>query len=116
MPKDKEWWYTDDKGRKIGWIWPEDMLAVLESIWGKRKGIGGFANYAGFTRTAVEQWCNGRSPVSKHVALLVEMMQREVISRQRQNRNKYPYAKLPNINASWFSGTEKRGLARNPFG
>ena len=116
MKKEKEWWYVDNQGRKIGWIWPEDLLAVLESIWGRRKGIGGFADYAGFTRTAVEQWCNGRSPVSKHVALLVELMQREVIARQRTDRNKHPSRKLPKVDASWLPGNEKKVLARNPFG
>lgn len=116
MAKDKTWWHTDGAGRKIGWLWPEDLLAILDSIWGKRKGIGGFARYAGFSRTAVEQWCNGKSPVPRHIALLVELMQREVIARQRQDRNKHPFMKLPPANAGWLPGEEKKRLARNPFG
>lgn len=115
MSKDKEWWHTDSKGRKIGWMWPEDLLVILDSIWGRRKGIGGFSRYAGFSRTAVEHWCNGRSPVPKHIALLAELMQLEVISRQHPDRNKYPYAKLPSADAHWLPGEQKNKLARNPY-
>lgn len=115
MDKDKAWWHTDSAGRKIGWMWPEDLLAILDSIWGRRKGIGGFSRYAGFSRTTVEFWCNGKSPVPKHVALLAELMQLEVISRQRSDRNKYPFDKLPSADAHWLPGNEKPKLARKPF-
>ena len=116
MTKDKEWWLVDGAGRKIGWLWPEDLLAILDSIWGKRKGIGGFARYAGFNRNTVELWCNGKSPVPRHIALLVELMQREVIARQRQDRNKHPSMKLPSADAHWLPGEEKKTLAKRPFG
>lgn len=116
MAGKKDWWHVDERGRKIGWMWPEDMLVVIDSIWGRRKGIGGFSRYAGFSRTAVEHWCNGRSPIPKHIALLVELMQREVISRQRQDRNAHPHAKLPSADADWLPENKKTGLAKRPFG
>lgn len=117
MSIDKEdWWHTDNAGRKIGYLWPEDLLIVLDSIWGKRKGIGGFSGYAGFNRNTVEHWCNGKSPVPKHIALLVELMQREVIIRQRQDRNKHPSMKLPGADAPWLKSDKKNKLASRPFG
>lgn len=110
------WWHTDSTGRKIGYIWPDDMLAILDSIWGKRKGIGGFARYADMNRATIERYCNGKSPVPKHIALLVELMQREVISKQRQDRNKHPSMKLPTADADWLPGHQKKKIASRPFG
>ena len=116
MDDDKVWWHVDGQGRKIGYLWPEDMLAVLDSIWGRRKGIGGFARYADMNRATIERYCNGKNPVPKHIALLVELMQREVISRQRQDRNAKPFTKLPGADAPWLPDGQKKKLARNPFG
>lgn len=116
MAAEKEWWHTDSQGRKIGWMWPEDLYVILDSIWGKRKGINGFSQYAGYSRTAVEHWCNGRSPVPKHIALMVELMQREVITRQRQDRNKHPFMKLPSADAHWLPENQKKALAKRPYG
>jgi len=76
--KNPEWWHVDNQGRKIGYMWPEDMLIAIESIWGHRKGIEGFSRYAGFNRTTVEHWCRGLKPVPRHVALLVLSLEKLV--------------------------------------
>ena len=58
VPKDHSnrgnWWFVDAQGRKIGWLWPEDMLSMIEAIWGYRQGIGGFARYTGLHRVTIE--------------------------------------------------------------
>jgi len=115
--KKPDWFYTDNTGRRIGYIWPEDMLAIIDSIWGKKQGIKNFARYAGYSRTQVERWCNGKAPVPRNVALLVMFMQRDVISRQRSDRNAKPYAKLVDLNADWLPDHEpKFSLASLPVG
>lgn len=113
---EKVWWHTDSTGRKIGYLWPEDMLAILDSIWGKRKGIGGFARYADMNRATIERYCNGKAPVPKQTALLVELMQLQVISNQRQDRNAHPSMKLPGADAPWLPGDKKKKIASMPFG
>jgi len=112
---DKEWWHTDVRGRKIGWLWPEDLLAIIDSIWGKRKGIGGFARYAGLHRNTVERWCRGENPVPREIALLIELMQREVISRV-SGHNRNPHQHLPSADAPWLKESQDKGLARMPYG
>ena len=76
--KNPEWWHVDSQGRKIGYMWPEDLLTVIESIWGHRKGIEGFSRYAGFSRTTVEYWCNGTRAVPRHAALLALSLEKLV--------------------------------------
>lgn len=111
------WWHEDSQGRRIGYMWPEDFLAIIDSIWGRRQGIKNFALYISANRTTVEQWANGKAPIPKRVALLVELMQREVIVRNpRHDTPINPWKKLPTIDANWLPGNEpKKGLARNPF-
>lgn len=76
--KNPDWWHVDSQGRKIGYMWPEDMLTAIESIWGYRKGIEGFSRYAGFNRTSVEKWCRGVSPIPRHVAIMVLTLEKLV--------------------------------------
>lgn len=72
------WYHTDSRGRKIGYMWPEDLLVLIESIWGYRKGIDGFARYAGFSRVAVERWCNGTNPIPRYVVILALSLEKLV--------------------------------------
>ena len=76
--RNPEWWHVDSQGRRIGYMWPEDMLTAIESIWGRRKGIDGFSRYAGFNRTSVEKWCRGERAIPRHVALLVLVLEQTV--------------------------------------
>lgn len=96
-------------------MWPEDFLAIIDSFWGRRKGIQNFAKYTGFTRTTVERWANGSSPVPIHIALLVLYMQREVISRKGDRKKLRPADDLLKIDADWLPGTPKKGIARTPY-
>jgi hypothetical protein len=114
---EKVWWHTDSKGRKIGYMWPEDLLAIIDSIWGRRKGIKNFARYTGHTRSTAERWTNGTYPIPIHIALLAEYIQNEVIVRQR-HRTDYklkPYQHLIQVDADWLPGLEKKKIAGNPY-
>lgn len=122
QPKDHtdraDWWFVDSNGRKIGYMWPEDIKAILESIWGKGQGIKCFAAYAGLTRTTVEKYCNGRMPVPKTVALLVLTMQ-ELMLEKGAHLRQYPWRIFPKTEATWLP--ERRQdptfkVATKPFG
>jgi hypothetical protein len=69
-----DWWHTDGEGRRIGWLWPEDMEAILESFYGPRKWVNEFAERFGFSRSTVDRWRDGSTPIPKHVAQCIEML------------------------------------------
>jgi hypothetical protein len=69
-----DWWHTDAKGRRIGWLYPEDMEAILESFYGPRKWVMAFADQFGFARSTVDRWRDGSTPIPKHVAQCIEML------------------------------------------
>lgn len=117
MSDTQDWFFTDTANRRIGFMWPDDALAILDSVWGKRKGIGGFATYTGMNRATIERYCNGKSPIPRDIAVLILLMQKEVISRQRSDHNPRPWHKLPQPDAPWLPGHEpKKRLARRPMG
>ena len=109
MPQDKtdphsapsNWWFIDAQGRKIGWLWPEDMLSMIEAIWGYRQGIGGFARYAGLHRVTVEQYCNGKRAIPKHIALLVMSLSENMLDKGGHMKA-HPWRVLPQIEAEWL--------------
>lgn len=70
----EEWWFTDEDGRRIGWLWPEDMEAILESFYGARKWVNAFAKEFGFARSTVDRWRDGSVPIPKHVAQIINML------------------------------------------
>ncbi|QGH74987.1 hypothetical protein MAL1_00241 [Bacteriophage DSS3_MAL1] len=70
----EEWWHTDKEGRRIGWLWPEDFEAILESFYGERKWVNGFSQQFGFARSTVDRWRDGKTPIPKHVAHIVNML------------------------------------------
>ena len=103
-----EWWFTDSRGRKIGYMWPEDALAVLDSLYGKRKGIAGFAAYAGLHHSTVEKYCNGKYAIPQHIAVLILNMQATCISRRKKIPAR-PYEKLPALDAPWLEKHQDDG-------
>lgn len=70
----EQWWHTDKEGRRIGWLWPEDMEAILDSFYGERKWVLAFAAEFGFSRSTVDRWRDGTTPIPKHVAQIVNML------------------------------------------
>jgi hypothetical protein len=121
-PKDHsnrgDWWHVDSQERKIGYLWPEDMRAVLESIWGRRQGIKNFARYAGLNITTVEKYCNGKVPVPKHIALLVLNMQ-ELFLERGAHLKAHPWRSIPTVDAPWLPEErqdEKFTVPTKPFG
>lgn len=70
----EEWWHTDGEGRRIGWLWPEDMEAILESFYGPRKWVNAFSQEFGFARSTVDRWRDGKTPIPKHVAHIIQML------------------------------------------
>lgn len=70
----EDWWHTDKDGRRIGWLWPEDMEAILESFYGERKWVNAFSQAFGFSRSTVDRWRDGTTPIPKHVAQIVNML------------------------------------------
>ena len=71
----RQWCYVDGQGRRIGYIWPEDFKAIIDSVWGWTHGVTGFANWSGMQDAHIRTYVNGKTPIPKHIALLVEMLQ-----------------------------------------
>lgn len=69
-----DWWHTDGQGRRIGWLWPEDMEAILESFYGERKWVNQFAVDNGFARSTVDRWRDGTTPIPKYVANIINIL------------------------------------------
>jgi hypothetical protein len=69
-----EWWHVDSAGRRIGWLWPEDMESILESFYGERKWVNKFSKSFGFARSTVDRWKEGHTPIPKHVAQIINML------------------------------------------
>lgn len=107
-PDPANWWIEDSQGRFIGYMWPEDMLAVIDSVWGRRKGIGGFMRYSGYNRTTIEKYCNGKKPIPKHIAHMVLLIQREAITRRTQRHTGSPDTYLPTADADWLPDHKPR--------
>lgn len=99
--KSPVWWFVDANGRKIGYMWPEDMLAAIESIWGYRQGIGGFARYAGLHRVTIEQYCNGKRAIPKHIALMVTCLT-QIMLEAKAHHKAHPWRSLPKVEADWL--------------
>lgn len=70
----EQWWLEDKEGRRIGWLWPEDMEAILESFFGERKWVNAFSTEFGFARSTVDRWRDGTTPIPKHVAQIINML------------------------------------------
>jgi hypothetical protein len=69
-----KWWHTDQQGREIGWLWPEDFSTILESFHGERKWVYKFMYEFGFSRAQIDRWAKGKAPIPKHVAMIVSML------------------------------------------
>ncbi|AMO44279.1 hypothetical protein vBRpoSV10_227 [Ruegeria phage vB_RpoS-V10] len=70
----EDWWHVDKQGRRIGWLWPEDMISILESFYGDRKWVNTFSKEFGFARSTVDRWKDGSTPIPKHVAQIINML------------------------------------------
>jgi hypothetical protein len=102
------WWTTDSKGRRIGHMYPEDMLMIIDSIWGYRKGTGGFVRYSGMSVPQVGRYIRGEAPIPKHIALLLLLMQREAFSREDRAPSTSPFKWLPTTDATWLPDYAER--------
>lgn len=69
-----EWWITNARGQRIGYLYPEDFAAILESFYGERKWVVRFAADFGFSRSAVDRWKDGKNPIPRHVAMILNML------------------------------------------
>lgn len=69
----QDWWIVDSAGRRIGYLHPEDFSGILESFYGRR-WVTAFAESFGFSRSAVDRWKDGRTPIPKHIALTLNML------------------------------------------
>lgn len=92
----EEWWTTDKDGRRIGWLWPEDMEVILEAYYGQRRWVNSFAEQFGFSRSAVDRWRDGKTPIPKHVAMIVQMI----------SQLKLHEIPLSEVEASWLPSGE----------
>lgn len=121
-PKDHsnrtDWWFVDSRGRKIGYMWPEDMLSIIESIWGHTQGIKNFALYTGVTRSQIERYCNGKVPIQKAMALLVLSLQELMLERDAHNK-RYPWRHIPRCETPWLPERRREEIYKldtKPFG
>ncbi len=92
-----DWWHVDKEGRRIGYLYPEDMEAILESFYGERKWVNTFSEKFGFSRSTVDRWRDGSNPIPKHVAMIINMI-------GTHNVRGLP---LDDIDASWLPGEKK---------
>lgn len=72
-----DWWYTDPQGRRIGWLFPEDFVAILTSFYDANSATSwvlAFSQQYGFSRAQVDRWAKGIAPIPKYVAGLVALM------------------------------------------
>lgn len=104
-PKDhskrRDWWFVDRAGRKIGYLWPEDFRAIIDSIWGHQQSVPMFSRYAGFTTKTVYDWCRGDKAIPKDVAQLVTCMQVIILDKQA-HKKAHPWRELPALEADWL--------------
>lgn len=88
----EQWWYVAEDGRRIGFLWPEDFEAILESFYGDRKWVNKFSDDFGYHRSTVDRWRKGNTPIPKNVAQEVSML----------NSLKLRGVALTPIDASWL--------------
>lgn len=72
-----KWWHTDAEGREIGWLYPEDFVAILEAHYGVNKSVSwvlSFAQANGLSRAQVDRYAKGKAPIPRYLANLVSMM------------------------------------------
>lgn len=70
----EQWWFEPGDGRRIGWLWPEDMEAICESYYGTEHWVDRYAKDFGYSRAQVDRWKHGQAPIPKHIAQIVQMM------------------------------------------
>jgi hypothetical protein len=100
-------------------MWPDDFKRDLEAIWGSRKGIQGFVDYTGLSRSVVERYCNGAAPIPRHVALLSQALVKLCPKWYEGQTTTSRVRPFPKIEAPWLPGEEKNHkfrVARRPFG
>lgn len=87
-----EWWMVDAEGRRIGWLYPEDLSAILEAHYDTPRWVTMFSKQFGLSRSTVDRWKDGHTPIPKNIAYLVLMM--------GQLRNNG--IALPDMDAPWL--------------
>lgn len=117
MAEQSPWWHVDSKGRRIGYMWPEDLRVILDSLFGHRKGINGFAAYAGVSRVTIDRYCSGIVPIPRYIALLVTFMQREAMQVEKSQRQFSPEKHMTQVEAPWLPGEPDKEyiVDRSPF-
>lgn len=73
------WWYVDKKGRKIGWMWPEDFEAQLLASYLRVDGMEVFAYDFGVDNELIEAWISGAEPIPKWAARIVMTLKDRII-------------------------------------
>lgn len=68
------WWIEDSAGRRIGYLHPEDMVVILETYYGHRKWISMFCRDFGYSRSAIDRWKEGKTPIPQDVAMQLNML------------------------------------------
>ena len=99
-----EWWYTDDDGRKIGWLFPEDFEAMCENIWGRFKWVNAFAKYTGMHRATIDGYRNGTRAIPKHIAILITLTENNYMKTNRKPMD----VRVLNLKADWLPAAADR--------
>lgn len=89
-----DWWHVDSKKRRIGWMWPEDMVAILSSYFGDNDWVLGFSKDQGLSTSAINRWKVGVTPIPKSVAYIINSYSGGSIAKKSQ--------RVPVVEASWL--------------
>lgn len=87
----------DGDGRKIGHMWPEDFIAMAETMWGKYKWRGEYARFAGVGIRTVHNFTSGLQPIPRVHAQLMTYRYHYYITRGRA----YPNNEAPWLAPDW---------------
>jgi hypothetical protein len=85
------WWHVDKQGRRIGWLWPEDLISICESLYGEKWMERVSADFGQSISTTI-RWKKGHMPVPRLAAFAIHAL----------NQLQAKGITVPDMTASWL--------------